>query len=489
MHSVEEVAARRGRGAGRFEYPTARARGQRPATRRRLCAAVSRGRAAISPSGARPVRRRRRSPRAGAAARIAQQRLGTHQEQTARRRYARGRRPPRRASRSQTDQASRGSDVGLASAAVGQRQVAWRRAVNGRIAAEGVPATGWQSTRRPYCGRVATTARPAARSSRRRGIADRDEAAIVNGQGPCRAVVAAGEDDRRGRRIERQAEAAQALRDGGRTGRRRPGASPPGQAAPSSGRGRRRAARDPRFQIGVDREAERAPQRQRFQARFLRLALRARNRPSGRRRYAPRQPRRARRPRAGRAGQRVAVGGHLTTMPPYQPRGLASSAAMACSAWPRGVPVTITGAAVAAIASQASAPVRSVPASRSTACTTVASDIGRGGPASAGPGSHSGARSLRSASVQTASEAASTSSLISSRNDSASPTAPGRRATVPQTGSASTSPPATTSCRSGDAPNRHSPAPSFRKKLAGAGLAARSRAQRCAQGDLPRRLR
>ena len=104
--------------------------------------------------------------------------------------------------------------------------------------------------------------------------------------------------------------------------------------------------------------------------------------------------------------------------PPYQPRGPASRSAIAASARRRGVPVTITGAAVATIASQASTPSRSRPPNRSTVWTTVASAIGRRRSCRRSePGSQSGARSLRSASVQTASDAASTSSLISCRND------------------------------------------------------------------------
>ena len=323
-----------------------------------------------------------------------------------------------------------------------------------------------------------------------RGVAERDQTAA-----PPRArmrthegVVAADQDGRRCRRIEDEAEGLQRFRQRCAERVAAVAGPPPRQGA----RRRARPARRPPSFAGRRPRSARARARAHGSDALIRALARRVGVGEQIAAGGPATPSRTAAARSIVPTRARPLARTSTTSPPYQPRGPASCAAIAASARARGVLVSITGAAVATIASQASTPSRSRPRRRSTAWTTVASVIGRRrSRRRSDPGSHSGARSLRSASLQTASEAASTSSLNSRRKASASPTGPWPRATVPQTGNDSSSRPRTTSCRSsaGDAPNTHSPSPVSSMKVAGAGFTAPSSANARAGERSPTRRR
>jgi hypothetical protein len=362
-------------------------------------------------------------------------------------------------------------------------------ALNGRIVVEGVPSTGTPSTSRPCCGAVATTVRPEARSTPRRGIADRHEAATAMGQRVCRRIVASGKDEGRRRWVEREAEPAQAVGEGGGEG------IALGTQCHRTGQGdfawRRSATApgDPRLQIAVDGEPEGAPQRDRLDPRLELLARRI------------------------GAGDEIAAGAHLgdavahgggaqdradpgrAVAPHLDHQAAVPAARPGLVGGDRGQrrgprrAVTITGAAVAAIASQASASSRKRPRRWSTAWTTVASVIGRRR-APGGASGHAERREVVAQGVGADRERGGVDLLVeqvAQRLGLAD--RPWPRATVPQTGKASTSRPAMSSCRSGDAPNTTSPSPLSRKKVAGAGFTSRRREKASAGVGRPRRRR
>ena len=158
--------------------------------------------------------------------------------------------------------------------------------------------------------------------------------------------------------------------------------------------------------------------------------------------------------------------------------GWPRSAAIAASARARGVPVSITGAAVATIASQASTPSRSRPLQ---AVDGVDDGGQRHRPAPVEQAQRAGLAQRRQVVAQRVAadrERGGVDLLVEQQRAATRPRRPGRgrarRCRRP--GSDSTSRPRTTSCRSGEAPNTRSPSPVSSKKVAGAGLTAQSSA-------------